>query len=91
MISDTNKRQLLSQTVVILVIIHFLLSSILQVCDMFVTHLLLTSRLRSYFFQTTSNRLLIDMALSQYFRLQQSQVAFFEVNCNRAGNVLTLV
>jgi len=54
-------------------------------------HLSLTSRLCFYLVQTSFYRLLIDVALCQYLRFQQRNVAFLEVDDDRAGNVLAFM
>ena len=53
--------------------------------------LLLTSRVCFYFVQTSFYRLLIDVALLQYLRLQQRDIALLKVADDRAGDVLTFV
>jgi len=50
-------------------------------------HIFLTSRLRFDLVQPSFYRLLVDVAVSQYSRLQQRKVAFLEVDDNRAGDV----
>ena len=52
---------------------------------------MLTSGLCSDLVQSSFYRLLIDVALFEYFRLQQSNFAFLEVDDNGAGDVLTFV
>jgi len=57
----------------------------------FRSYLSLTPGLRSYCVQLVADCILIHKILLQYFRLQQRDVAFLEVDDNCAGDVLTLV
>jgi len=54
-------------------------------------YILLTSRLHFDLVQPTFYGLFINMALPQYSRLQQRNVAFLEVDDNCAGDVLAFV